>query len=127
MGSRDRGEAIHQRVRQAHGQIAQTRTNCCHSGCGSCSCRRIGPWPFKIGPNYRPDASRGALVADADLGAIRAAGFVDVNWTRTSAASLLDGMLGRSGRQALIDAYGEAFCQRASQAVFSYNVRARKP
>jgi SAM-dependent methyltransferase len=70
----------------------------------------------------------GALVADEYLGAMRDAGFTDIEWTRTPAAELLSG--GVSADQMAMDAISELGPERilaVAQTLFSYKIRARRP
>ena len=69
----------------------------------------------------------GALEEKEYLGAIEAAGFVDVGWTRTSAAPLLEGALADPTVQGIIDAVGRDRVERVAETVFSYRIEARKP
>ncbi|MEN0064218.1 MAG: arsenite methyltransferase [Myxococcota bacterium] len=61
------------------------------------------------------------------LGYIRAAGFVDVSFTRTPAASLLEGFLSDPIVQTAVQTFGSEAIERVADTVFSYAIRARKP
>ena len=69
----------------------------------------------------------GASLADEYLGAIEDAGFVDVRWTRVSAAPLLTGMTDDPTVREMIDQVGVARAMEIAGCVWSYKIEARKP
>ncbi len=67
----------------------------------------------------------GALLEDDYLGKIRAAGFEDVTWERTSAAPLLDAADPLVAQ--VMEAVGRERLEALAGSVWSYRIRARKP
>jgi len=69
----------------------------------------------------------GALVEDEYLGAIRSAGFVDVEYTRVNAAALFDTCTSDPLASTLINSLDEATLKQVVASVYSYSITAHKP
>jgi len=69
----------------------------------------------------------GAALEKDYLGAIEAAGFVDVRFTRKSAAGLVETALSDPNVAALANAVPRTMIDAAAQTLWSYDVEARKP
>ncbi len=69
----------------------------------------------------------GALVEKEYLGAIEAAGFVAVDYTRSSAAVLLEAMTADPMAQTVIEQLGQDRVAAIAKTIYSYKIEARKP
>ena len=69
----------------------------------------------------------GAMVAEDYLAAIEAAGFVDIRWTRISAASLFQGMSNDPIVKEVVTKLGAERASKVAQSIWSYKMQARKP
>jgi arsenite methyltransferase len=69
----------------------------------------------------------GAMVDKDYLAAIEAAGFTDIRWTRTSAASLFQGISNDAIVKEVVTALGIERATKVAQSIWSYKIQATKP
>jgi arsenite methyltransferase len=69
----------------------------------------------------------GAMLADDYLAAMKAAGFEDVKWTRSSAAVIFEGACCDATIEGALESLDDTTRQEILDSIWSYKVEARKP